>query len=199
MCSKSSLNKAQAFNSCGRGSHELRIYEVDVVLSQKACFVWQGSLGLFAGGLLVTKPIFRTLSCNLTRTWFGTLFGYFLGSCCFLTGSYAILLDNKEKWWSQYILRPPESVGEHQRLDQEPFTSLRLGYSEKVSKASVLVVARPGNAGYHDGQDHIMHRWVEWECHVHADPKNPLIPWPMNSSTLSLFFRQILPAVTAKP
>ena len=47
----------------------------------------QGSIGFLSGSLL-TQPLFIIAPRVLINEWFGVFAGYFLGSLCFLSGSF---------------------------------------------------------------------------------------------------------------
>ena len=63
-----------------------------ISLTEKA-YALQGSFGFFSGCLMMMHPIFGYVSSRLISSWFGLFFGYALGSCCFLLGSYAMIID----------------------------------------------------------------------------------------------------------
>ena len=47
----------------------------------------QGSVGFLSGAIL-SEPVFVLSASVLIDEWFGMFVGYFLGSLCFLLGSY---------------------------------------------------------------------------------------------------------------
>jgi len=47
----------------------------------------QGSIGFLSGAIL-SEPVFVLSASVLIDEWFGMFVGYFLGSLCFLLGSY---------------------------------------------------------------------------------------------------------------
>lgn len=51
------------------------------------CLLVQGSVGFLTGSLL-TQPLLVFAPTILIDEWFGMFAGYFLGSLCFLSGSF---------------------------------------------------------------------------------------------------------------
>ena len=60
---------------------------------QETAYALQGSFGFFSGCLMMMHPICGYVSSRLVPSWCGLFFGYALGSCCFLLGSYAMIID----------------------------------------------------------------------------------------------------------
>ena len=50
----------------------------------------QGSVGFLTGAVL-TEPRLVLFASVLIDEWFGMFVGYFLGSLCFLSGSYLVM------------------------------------------------------------------------------------------------------------